>query len=135
MLVRLRSRRSWVICVAGIIAAGIFSRLVHTGWVILDKYLGDALYAAMVYGILRLKLRPTTSAPVAALAMAAIELFQLTGIPARLFASESLVVRLIARLMGTEFSVLDLAAYAVGIAGIHLVDRLQPRDPVTGQRN
>jgi len=33
-----------------IIALGILSRLIHTGFVVLDKYLGDALYAAMVYG-------------------------------------------------------------------------------------
>jgi uncharacterized membrane protein YuzA (DUF378 family) len=55
--------------------------------------------------------------------MTAIELFQLTGIPAHLFSSESLAVRLIARLMGTEFSGLDLVAYALGIASIYLVDQ------------
>ena len=33
---------------------GILSRVVHTGLVVFDKYLGDALYAAMVYTILRL---------------------------------------------------------------------------------
>ncbi len=127
MLLRLRSRRSWALCVTGIIAIGLLSRLVHTGWLIFDKYLGDALYAAMVYGILRLMVGPPMSALFAALGMTSMELFQLTGIPAQLFASGSLVVRLIACLMGTEFSVLDLVAYAVGIAGIFVVDLLQPR--------
>jgi hypothetical protein len=54
MAVRLRSRSSWVFCIVGIIALGILSRVVHTGFSVFDKYLGDALYAAMVYGILRL---------------------------------------------------------------------------------
>jgi len=33
---------------------GILSRVVHTGFTIFDKYLGDALYAMMVYGIFRI---------------------------------------------------------------------------------
>ena len=46
MVVRLRSRLSWVFCIVGIIAMGILSRVVHTGFAVFDKYLGDALYAA-----------------------------------------------------------------------------------------
>lgn len=42
---------------AGIVAMGILSRVVHTGLVVFDKYLGDALYAAMLYTILRLRWR------------------------------------------------------------------------------
>ncbi|MDP9169271.1 MAG: hypothetical protein M3N54_01525 [Acidobacteriota bacterium] len=44
-------------CIAGIAAAGIVSRVVHTGLRVFDKYLGDALYAAMVYAILSLYAR------------------------------------------------------------------------------
>jgi hypothetical protein len=39
---------------AGIVAIGILWRVVHTGLVVFDKYLGDAMYATMVYTILRL---------------------------------------------------------------------------------
>jgi hypothetical protein len=124
MVVRLRSRLSWVVCVMGIIGIGILSRAVHTGFVVLDKYLGDALYAAMVYGILRLFRRAAASAVCAMVVMTAIELFQLTMIPARLLASEHLVTRICARLMGVQFSFLDLLAYAVGIGCIYLVDCL-----------
>jgi hypothetical protein len=111
----------------GIIGIGILSRLVHTGFVVLDKYLGDALYAAMVYGILRLFRRAAASAVCAMVVMTAIELFQLTMIPARLLASEHLVTRICARLMGVQFSFLDLLAYAVGIGSIYLVDCLVDR--------
>ena len=38
-----------LLLLAAIIAAGILSRVIHTGWIVFDKYLGDALYAAMVY--------------------------------------------------------------------------------------
>ena len=58
--------------------------------------------------------------------MTALELFQLNGIPARLLASDSLVVQIFARLLGTEFSFLDLFAYAVGIACIYFVDSSAP---------
>ncbi len=107
---------------AGIIAAGLLSRVVHTGFVILDKYFGDALYAAMVYVILRLLWRTAGVAIAAMVVMTAIELFQLTMIPARLAGSEYLAVRIVARLLGTEFSFWDLAAYGVGIGCIYWLD-------------
>ena len=110
----------------GIIAMGILSRVVHTGLVIFDKYLGDALYAAMVYAILRLLWRAAAVAVPTMVVMTVIELFQLTMIPARLLASEHFVVRICARLMGTEFSLLDLLAYGVGIACIYFADSSHP---------
>jgi hypothetical protein len=119
---RSNSRVFWGFCLAGIVAAGILSRIVHTGLAAFDKYLGDALYAAMVYALFRL-LR--TTGPVAvwtSAVMLAIELFQLTMLPARMLASNHLMVRLCARLLGTQFSYLDLVAYAVGIGFMYLVD-------------
>jgi hypothetical protein len=92
---------------------------------VFDKYLGDALYAAMVYGILRLSWRAAVSAVSAMVVMTAIELFQLTMIPANMLASEHLMTRICARLMGVQFSFLDLLAYAVGIGCIYLVDSSQ----------
>jgi hypothetical protein len=127
MAVRLTSRATWAVCLTGIILLGIFSRLVHTGWVIVDKYLGDALYAAMVYVILRAWSKPGAAAISAAIIMTVVELFQLTLIPAHLLHSGHLVVRVIARLMGTDFSFVDLAAYGVGIAFVYVVGRLTIR--------
>ena len=115
-------------CILGLIAIGILSRLAHTGFLLFDKYLGDALYAAMVYGILRLFSRGApVSAGLAMLCMTAIELFQLTLIPAHLLASGHWMIRICARLMGVQFGWLDLLAYAVGIACIYLVDSSQNR--------
>ena len=125
MVLGLKSRASWVLCLVGIITVGILSRVAHTGLVVVDKYLGDALYAAMVYTILRLFWRAAAPARLAASAMAvmtAIELFQLTMIPAHLLVNDHVMVRICARLMGTEFSFLDLLTYAVGIACIYLAD-------------
>jgi hypothetical protein len=125
MVLGLKSRASWVLCLVGIITVGILSRVVHTGLVVVDKYLGDALYAAMVYTVLRLFWRAAVPVRVAVTAMAvmtAIELFQLTMIPAHLLANEHVMVRICARLMGTEFSFLDLLTYGAGIACIYLAD-------------
>src|SRR6202165_4765069 len=118
------SQASWIVCLIGIVAIGILSRVVHTGLVVFDKYLGDALYAAMIYVILRLLWRAAALAvAVSAMAvMTLIELFQLTMIPAHMLANEHLIVRICARLMGTEFSFLDLLAYGVGIGCIYLAD-------------
>ena len=112
----------WGVFVA-IVAAGLLSRLVHTGLALFDKYLGDALYAAMVYVLLRLTGRVERVALWTAVAMLAIELFQLTGVAAGMVRSEHLLVRACARLLGTQFSVFDLLAYAVGIASISAMDR------------
>jgi len=122
MVVRLKSRLSWVFCILGIIAMGIVSRVVHTGFALFDKYLGDALYAAMVYGVLRLLSRAAASAVCAMVVMTAIELFQLTMIPARMLSSKYLMTRICARLIGVKFSFLDLLAYGLGIGCIYLVD-------------
>ena len=116
------SRLSWLFCIVAIIVAGILSRVIHTGLPVFDKYLGDALYAMMFYGILRLLTTPAASAIFAMVAMIVIESFQLTMIPARMLASEHFMTRMCARLMGVQFSFLDLLAYAVGIACIYLVD-------------
>jgi hypothetical protein len=123
----MRSRLAWALSLFAIIALGILSRVVHTGFVVTDKYLGDALYAAMVYVILRLSWSPPAAAVSAMIGMAAIEFFQLTMIPAHLLTSRHVIVRICARLMGTEFSFLDLLAYAVGIACVYLADFLAER--------
>jgi hypothetical protein len=128
MVVRLNSRRSWMFCIVGIIAMGILSRVVPTGFAVFDKYLGDALYAAMVYGILRLFSRALASAVCAMVIMTAIELFQLTMIPAHLLTSEHWMTRMCARLMGVSFSFLDLLAYGVGIGCIYLADSSQRKE-------
>ena len=127
MAVHLSSRQSWVFGIIGIIAIGILSRVIHTGLVIFDKYLGDALYAAMVYGFFRLATSPATSAAGATATMIAIETFQLTGVPAQMLASENSVTRVCARLMGVQFSTLDLLAYGVGIGCIYLLDSQRKR--------
>ena len=121
----MRSREYWIACLVCIVGLGIVSRVVHTGWIILDKYAGDALYAAMVYALISLvwqtdRLR---KAVLAMLIMTALEVFQLTMIPAHMLASENPAERILARLLGTEFSFRDLLAYAVGIFGVFVLDR------------
>jgi len=113
----------WWALLAVIIAAGILSRVYHTGFFLIDKYLGDALYAAMVYVLFRLTSCVTRVALWSAVTMTTLELFQLTLIPAAMLHSASLPVRLCARLLGTQFSVFDLLAYAVGIACLAALDR------------
>ena len=128
MVIRSRSRLSWVVYIVVIIAIGLLSRVVHTGLAIFDKYLGDALYAMMVYAILRLFSRPAASAVCAMVAMTAIEVFQLTMIPAHMLASDRPIARVCARMIGVEFSFLDLLAYGVGIGCIYVVDCFRGRE-------
>ncbi len=120
-------RGAWWGVLAAIVCAGLLSRVFHSGFRLIDKYLGDSLYAAMVYVLLRLTGRIARVAVWAGIAMTAIELFQLTQIPAGMLRSRHLVVRVCARLLGTEFSVLDLLAYAVGIGCIAVIDQAAAR--------
>lgn len=118
------SRASWFFCLVAIVVLGLLSRAIHTGLAIFDKYGGDALYAAMIYVILRSRWRASAAAVYAMVAMTALEFFQLTMIPLHMLASEHLIVRTCARLLGTTFSFVDLFTYAVGIGGIYLADRM-----------
>ena len=132
----MRSRAYWVICMVCIIGLGIASRLVHTGWILLDKYAGDALYAAMVYALISLVWQTSRlrKAVLAMLIMTALEVFKLTMIPAQMLASGSPAERVIARLLGTDFSFRDLLAYAMGILGVFVLDRRNNRSPTTHHR-
>ena len=124
----MESRRAWWIFLGAVVVAGIGSRMVHSGWLLVDKYLGDALYAVMFYALIRLAWRaPAWRVAVAAMGvMTVIEFFQLTMIPARMVASDNLLFQVTGRLLGTEFAWKDLAAYAVGILA---VSRLAGRPP------
>jgi Protein of unknown function (DUF2809) len=124
----MKSRTDWIVCLVCIIGLGIASRAVHTGWIILDKYAGDALYAAMVYALVSLvwQTGALRKAMLAMLIMTALEVFQLTMIPAHMLATGNLATRIVARLLGTEFSFRDLLAYAVGILGVFILDRVKP---------
>jgi hypothetical protein len=127
---RTRSRKYWIACLVCIIGLGIASRAVHTGWILFDKYLGDALYAAMIYGFLSLvwQTGPLRKAALAMLIMTTLEVFQLTMIPAHMLASANKAEQILARLLGTEFSFRDLLAYGVGILGASILDREPPTD-------
>ena len=117
--------RFWLVAVLVIAVAGILSRTLHTGLILLDKYLGDSLYAAMFYAIFRLFLS-NRSAAIASMAwMTALEFFQLTLIPLHMLGSPNSLVRIVARLLGTTFSFYDLAAYAIGISAAALVERVR----------
>jgi hypothetical protein len=110
-----RLRPRWVPAVAAVVtvAAGLSVRSVLGGD--LAKYAGDALYALLIFWLV-LVVAPRTRAWVAAVVAfavsVAVELFQLTGIPAELGA-HSVVARLV---LGTTFNAPDLPFYAVGAA-------------------
>lgn len=111
------TRARWMVGLAAVIALGLLSRAMPLGVRLWDKYLGDALYAVMVYAIGRLVVHwPPKRLAVASMAvMTAIEAFQLTGIPLRM--------GIWGRVLGATFAWGDLAAYAVGIALVAWFDR------------
>ena len=118
------SKRHSLILLVAIIALGIGSRLIHTGWILFDKYLGDALYAAMFYLLIGLikDVAPKINAIVTLLLMIVIECFQLTLIPAQLYASGNELLKIVAVLLGLQFAWGDLLAYAVGIGVVAAAD-------------
>ena len=107
--------------VAVAVAIGLASRLLPVGWHVWDKSVGDVAYAVMI-GFLVALVRPRTSArAVACLAIAiciAVELFQLTGIPAR----APTAVRVV---LGDTFAWHDLGCYVIGGALVALLLRLR----------
>jgi hypothetical protein len=112
------SRRQAAVLVALTIALGLASRKVHLDNFVWDKSLGDVLYTVMVYFFLALG-RPSTRPHVLGVAAFGIsfviELFQATGIPARL-------PRILQIVLGTSFAWHDVACYVVGALAVALAD-------------
>ena len=95
------------------VAAVLSVRSVLDGY--LAKYAGDALYALLIFWLVLVvapRIRASVAAAVAFGVSVAVELFQLTGIPAELGA-QSALARLV---LGTTFNAPDLPFYAVGAA-------------------
>ena len=90
------------------------------------SFAADALYTVLLYLLVALawpRLRPWWPAAIAFGLSAAVEFFQLTGIPAELADR----VPLVALALGEGFSPLDLLAYACGAAAAAVVDGLLRR--------
>ncbi len=96
------------------VAAGLGVRSAATG--VFAEYAGDALYTVLIHTLVVLlvpRLRPKAAAGIALGFSCAVEMFQLTGVPAAL-ASHSTLAPLV---LGTSFNAPDLLWYAVG-AGV-----------------
>lgn len=131
-------RKRYLIAATIVILLGVLSRLMPIGNILFDKYLGDALYAALLYLLLRIVwprvvksriMKPHSAkrshAIWAMLLVFAIELFQLTGIPLTLRQSGTPLFVVISIALGTTFSWLDVVAYVVGVFGIYRWDAWQ----------
>lgn len=95
------------------VAAGLGVRSTASGDV--AKYAGDALYTVLIHTLVVVlvpRVRPLTVAGAALALSWAVELAQLTGVPAGL-AQRSTVARLV---LGSTFNAPDLLWYAVGAA-------------------
>ncbi|MEU1079576.1 DUF2809 domain-containing protein [Streptomyces sp. NPDC005908] len=106
------------------VGAGLGLRAVATGDV--AKYGGDALYTLLVLTLVVLLAPRTPPARAAGVALAlswAVELLQLTGLPAELSA-RSTAARLV---LGSTFNAPDLFWYAIGAAAGWLVLRAPAR--------
>jgi hypothetical protein len=111
--VRARVQHRAVPAVAAVVtvAAGLSVRSALGGD--LAKYAGDALYALLIFWLVLVvapHARTWLAAVVAFGVSTAVELFQLTGVPAELGARSALA-RLV---LGTTFKAPDLPFYAVG---------------------
>ena len=106
----MKGRASFSAALAVVVALGLASRRVPLGVAAWDKSLGDVLYAVAVL-CLAGAVRPSASASrlglVAFATSFAVELFQLTGLPAR-------APRVLRFALGTTFAWHDVGCYAVG---------------------
>lgn len=119
------SRTAAFLALLGTVTLGFLSRRVSLGIQWWDKSLGDVLYAVAVSLVLTMAApawSPRRLGITTLLLCAAVELFQLTGIPAA--HSHSVIVRW---LIGTHFSPHDLACYLVGVLAIVRLDSLWRR--------
>jgi Protein of unknown function (DUF2809) len=131
----LRTRWGRIVSLALVIAVGLVSRRHPIGVRLYDKNLGDALYAATAYlalALLRPRWTPVQVGGAAVGVCVAVELFQLTGIPAR-YAS----IAPVRWLLGTEFAWEDIACYLAGVVAVAGLDRRwrRGRDSAAAEEN
>ncbi|CAL9334466.1 DUF2809 domain-containing protein [Streptomyces sp. enrichment culture] len=115
-----RTRLLAAVAALGTVGAGLGLRAVATGDV--AKYGGDALYTLLILALVVLLSPRSTPGRAAGIALAvswAVELLQLTGLPAELSA-RSTAARLV---LGSTFNAPDLFWYAVGACAGGLVLR------------
>ncbi|MGW0788270.1 ribosomal maturation YjgA family protein [Streptomyces sp. NPDC002911] len=121
-------RATAVVAALVTVAAGLGVRAAAGGDV--TKYAGDALYTVLIHTLVVVlvpRVRPLTAAGAALAFSWAVELAQLTGVPADL-ARQSTVARLV---LGSTFNAPDLPWYGVGAAlawAVHT--RLRSRRPL-----
>ena len=121
-------RRTLIYLCLIVIALGVASRILRFENAIFSKYLGDALYAILFYlliSMVGLNLRAIVKATIVFIFMITLELFQLTRIPLTLSQNENVLARIIAMLLGTVFSWLDVLAYFVGIVIAASADKIK----------
>ncbi|MEU0561220.1 DUF2809 domain-containing protein [Dactylosporangium sp. NPDC006015] len=129
----MRSRLLALAGVAAALAVAFAIRAVDDG--ALRQYSGTALYASMIYAgvfVLRPRTTPLVAGAVAIAWCWAVELAQLTGVPAELSA-RSLLARYA---LGVKFDPADLAWYPVGVVPLvvaHLLFQRRKFHAVTRQ--
>lgn len=105
---------------------GVLSRSIDFDSVLINKYLGDALYAVIFYVTLGF-LWPAQSVRNRAICIAifviCVESFQLTGIPLR-WRQGNFPLKLVSIVLGTKFAWCDMLAYFVGMMAIVTLDTL-----------
>jgi hypothetical protein len=120
-------RRTLIYLSLVVIALGMASRILHFENAIFNKYLGDALYAILLYLLISIlvgNISSITKGAIVFVFMIALELFQLTQIPLTFGQNKNVLIRFIATLLGTVFSWLDVLAYVVGIVVIAFIDKM-----------
>ncbi|MFF2815189.1 DUF2809 domain-containing protein [Kitasatospora cineracea] len=125
-----RARAGWTAAAGAVLALGLVAPgLVPAG---AASLLGGALYTALLYTLLSAaapRLGPWTAGTAALAAGWAVELFQLTGLPADL-GRHSRLARLV---LGTTFDPVDLLGYALGAAAATALHGLARRPARRGR--
>ncbi len=123
----IRNKRIVILQIVLIIFVGLLSRIVQLNIIVWDKYLGDMLYVVMFYYIFKLFVDGHKQRLLLAiLLMIIFELIQLTGFTAYLLNTESFALQLLASLIGTEFSFIDIGVYLIGLILVHWLEEFKP---------
>ncbi len=123
-----KNRKQPLVVLLITLVVGVLSRTVVTGFGLFDKYLGDALYTAAIFWLLRVMWPTWAIKRVMWLSFGlslAVELFQITGIPLAMRDSGSMFLRVLSIALGTEFSLWDVLAYGVGVLGCTLIANIK----------
>lgn len=122
MKIFIAKHKYWFIFIL-IALLGILSKIINIDIEFINKYLRDILYCAVFYFLARNFFSDKDSFFLSFVICIFLEILQLIGIPQELLSSGNKYIQILAKFIGTNFSLNDVLMYFIGAVSSFVLDK------------